>query len=189
VAAPARDDNCSVKEEEKNHEIIQETPCAEVADQVSDAKAHDDGGRTDEERKDEEIHATTDTNEGERIAQQVEAKLAIQQGPAEAEAKDAKEEGLRLRRGSKKADKAAAKGAIVPIDDDTDDDEVAAPEGVKEIEKAAVVPVDHEIEGEVVVPAGQAPAAAPVASDEAAEAAGAEVTKGGNACEEKAHEE
>ncbi|KAM0915000.1 hypothetical protein ACQ4PT_011150 [Festuca glaucescens] len=183
MEAPAHDDTC-VKEQEKNHEIIQHTPCAEVEEPASHAK----GGCTDDDGKDEEIHAT-DTDEGERIAQQVEAKLAIQQGPAEAEAKDNKQG--RLGRGEKKTEKATARGAIVPVDDDTDD-EVAAPEGVKKTEKAAVVPIDDKTDDEVVAPADdQAPAAASVAPEEAVEAACEEVTKNGkeDACEEKAHED
>jgi hypothetical protein len=195
MEAPAHDNSC-VKEEEKNHQIIQDTPCAEVKEPASHAKVHDDnGGCKDEEGKGElEVAATdtdTNTDEGQGIAQEVAAKLAIQNGPAEAEAEHTKEG--RSGRGAKKTDKAAAKakGAIVPVDDDTDD-EVAAPEGVKKTEKTAVIPIDDETADEVVAPADdQAPVAASVAPEEAAEAAEEEVTKNGkeDACEEKAHEE
>ena len=143
-------------EEEKNREIVQNPPSAE-AEQASHAKVHDDGGSKDEE---EVAAATDDTDEGQRIAQDLKAKLAVQ--PAEAEAQETNKEG-RLGRGAKKA---AAKGAIVPINDETDD----VPEGVnKKAEKAAVVPVDDETDDEIVAPTGgdQAPVAAPAASEEA----------------------
>ena len=172
-AAPVHGDNCV--DDEKNHEIVQDPPRAE-AEQGSHVKVHDDGGSKNED----EVTATDTDDEGQRMAQEVEAKLAVQ--PAEAEeAKETNKEG-RLGRGAKKA---AAKGAIVPVDDE--------PEGVnKKAEKAAVVPVDDETDGEVVAPAGgdQAPVAAPVASEEAA--AGKEPTTKcdkEHACEEKAHEE
>ncbi|CAM0910028.1 unnamed protein product [Alopecurus aequalis] len=176
MAAPVHD----VKEEEKNHEIIQDPPSAKVEEREFDANVHKNV-----DPENEQVPAS-DADEGQRIASEVEAKLAVK--PAEAEAKEAKEG--QPRAAKKPAEKASAKGAVVPVDDDTDD-EVAAPDGVKKPEKAtakwAVVPVDDE----VVTPAGdQAPAAAPVASQEVAEAAGEEATKGGkeNACE-KAHEE
>ncbi|KAM3192757.1 hypothetical protein ACQJBY_069764 [Aegilops geniculata] len=164
MAAPAHDDNNRSKEE-KNREIIQDTPCTEAEEQATDAKVRDNS---------------------DSIAQEVEAKLAVES--AEGGAKETKEGRPRP---AKKTDKAAAKGAVVPVDDHTDD-EAAEPKGAKKAEKAAakwaVVPVDDDTEDEAAAPADQAPGAASVAQEEA-EAAGEEVTKDGTKCEEKAHEE
>lgn len=147
MAAPVHDNNnCS--NEEKNREIIRDTPCTEAEGQAPDAKVRDNG-----DSKDKEVTIATDTDEGRGLAQEVEAKLAVE--PAEGGAKETKER--RPRAAAKKTEKAAAKGAVVPVDDDTTDDEAAEPKGAKKTEKAAakwaVVPVDDDTEDEAAAPA------------------------------------
>ncbi|KAI4971054.1 hypothetical protein ZWY2020_001968 [Hordeum vulgare] len=155
-------------------------PCTEAEEQAPDAKVRDNDDPNDK------VTIATDTDEGQGLAQEVEAKLVEL---VEDEAKETKEGKTRA---AKKTDKAAAKGAIVPIDDETDD-EAAAAKGAKKTEKAAakwaVVLVDDDTEDEAAAPADQAPGPASVVPEEAAEAAGEEATKGGTKCEEKAHEE
>uniref|UniRef100_A0ACD5WRV9 Uncharacterized protein n=1 Tax=Avena sativa TaxID=4498 RepID=A0ACD5WRV9_AVESA len=196
MEAPVHDDtdNCVREEEEKNHEIIQGPPCTEAGERASDVKVHENDKDVESKDKLELEVPATDTDEGQGVAQEVElAKFAVHEGPAETEAKGIKEG--RLGRGAKKTEKAAAKGAIVPVDDSND--EVPAPGAAKKkAEKAAakwaVVPVDDEADEEVVALAGdQDPKAAPLAFEEAEEAAGEEATKGGkeDAREEKALEE
>ncbi|XP_048543602.1 recombination repair protein 1-like isoform X1 [Triticum urartu] len=175
MAAPVHD-NDNRSKEEKNREIIQDTPCTEAEEQAPDAKVRDNG-----DSMDEEVTIAADTDEGRGLAREVEAKLAVE--PAEDRAKETKEGRPRP---AKKTEKAAAKGAVVPVDDDTDDGEAAEPKGAKKTEKAAakwaVVPVDDDTGDEA------AAGAAPIALEEA-ESASEEAGEGGTKCEEKAHEE
>ncbi|KAF7103159.1 hypothetical protein CFC21_104185 [Triticum aestivum] len=176
MAAPVHDNNnCS--KEEKNRGITQDMPFTEAEEQAPDAKVRDNG-----DSKDEEVTIAVDTDEGRGLAQEVEAKLVVE--PAEGGAKETKEGRPRV---AKRTEKAAAKGAVVPVDDHTDD-EAAEPKGAKKAQKAAakwaVVPIDDDTEDEAA-----APGAAHVAPEEAAEAAGEEAGEGGAKCEEKAHEE
>ncbi|KAF7110343.1 hypothetical protein CFC21_110468 [Triticum aestivum] len=180
MAAPVHDNNnCS--KEEKNRDITQDMPFTEAEEQAPDAKVRDNG-----DSMDEEVTIAVDTDEGRGLAQEVEAKLAVE--PAEGGLKETKEGRPRP---AKKTEKAAAKGAVVPVDDHTAD-EAAEPKGAKKAEKAAakwaVVPVDDDTEDEAAAPADQAPGPAPIAHEEAAEAACEEAIKGGTKCE-KAHEE
>ncbi|KQK17688.1 uncharacterized protein LOC100826608 isoform X2 [Brachypodium distachyon] len=144
IAAPALHDKTGMKEEDANREMIPaDTPCTEVEEeQAHHVEVSNNGGSTDE--GDVPAMGTDDQDQG--IVKELEAKLSTEHCPVEAEAKEPKED-RRLRSG-KKAEKAAAKGAVVPVDFETDDDEVAATGVANKTEKVAakgaVVPVDFE---------------------------------------------